>query len=1262
MCLKNKIKPIIFIIYLVAFNLEASSWQNFRFNRTRRGSKQELLIPPGSPQGWSFEIQGEILGSCVVKDDIVFFAARDLSVWALDAKTGEVLWQYSTSGRIDCTPTVWKDYVYVLSYDGKLYCFRKFYSYDEDCVPLWSYDTQSRSASSLVIIEDEEITAEDAWLGFVSGPKLNGTPEGYIYILRAKDGSLVKRIPLNSFSYSSLSYADGKLYFASNKGTIYCYDLKQDRFLWQKNLSSCFYFSSVVVEDNIYIYAGDIERKIYILDKNTSDVIWESPQLSNIATDNNSICLYRNKLIVNIYPTSLWKESSHIYRSSQTILCISTTTKQIIWRKDFLVETLPNESYNFTSAASVVGEVVFVGTNSGKLYAFDVNSGEILSQYDFTSPIVGSVAAANGWIYFAETKGKVHGIKSEKFLSIKHPDEEDLVINFTTISVLSEKYQGRSFTLECIDYKNGYSETIVSSTLTDDNINITWSTKHLLDGKYTLRLKISPTEYSENEIYIDNSPLPPMNVSASIYQKTKIQLTWTKSPDDQSGNNDVRYYNIYYSTDSINYTLLDYVLSGTTSYIHTPTIFSTTYYYKLTAKDKHSHSEFTSVKFVYMPSLEKPKPPLNLKIANYKAFISSGVLTLSWEKPTEDHNTVKYNLYRKIDSSEFVLYDTISFTNTSFYHYIDTLNVGSTYYYLVKSVNFYDIESDSSNIVSFYSFGITKPSAPREFTVFDTPNDSGGTLTLRWLYSFDEYSSISKVVSYNIFKSSDSTNYYLYDTIYDLGKTTYNYIDINCPTGVTFYYYITATNQHGLESEPSEVNFAYSLNNIIEISSTPPKPPSFITALDYPNDDGSKLLLLWSLSEDDIYHDNIIKYNIYRSSDKSMLASLFYQVPAKTSWYVDTDVILGTTYYYYLTALDKFFNESERTPIVFAYSLADGIPSAVENLKVTQLTLENIAPVVLVSWDKSKDDGSGFDDVERYKVFKSTDSLIYNLLVQLPKGATFFIDSQLEPQKLYYYYVVVVDRDGYESKKSEVVSIYTYFEVLVKPDNTYTLEYKKDKIRIEVFIDDRSLSQETKIKINHLDITPEFPEFIKNTHLIFEFLPKDLKLKKPIKVRFYYTNEDIKNLIEEQLRIFWYDELSSEWKVVDASKVNIQENYVEVEFYSFGVYALAEYSSKHAEAVRDEYVYTFPSPAKSDELYFKFLLYQPAKIKIYVYDISGDIVWQSPLYIYTQQDIGKTHLIKWNIKNLATGTYLFRLEAKTERSTKNVIKKFAVIH
>ncbi|MCH7634773.1 MAG: PQQ-binding-like beta-propeller repeat protein, partial [Proteobacteria bacterium] len=73
--------------------------------------------------------------------------ARDGAVWAFDAETGQIVWQYSTDGYVDASPAVDLGMVFVPSCDGKMYAFLQENGED----PAWTYTTGSMDMSSPVV-------------------------------------------------------------------------------------------------------------------------------------------------------------------------------------------------------------------------------------------------------------------------------------------------------------------------------------------------------------------------------------------------------------------------------------------------------------------------------------------------------------------------------------------------------------------------------------------------------------------------------------------------------------------------------------------------------------------------------------------------------------------------------------------------------------------------------------------------------------------------------------------------------------------------------------------------------------------------------------------------------------------------------------------------------------------------------------------------------------------------------------------------------
>jgi hypothetical protein len=94
-------------------------------------------------------------------------------------------------------------------------------------------------------------------------------------------------------------------------------------------------------------------------------------------------------------------------------------------------------------------------------------------------------------------------------------------------------------------------------------------------------------------------------------------------------------------------------------------------------------------------------------------------------------------------------------------------------------------------------------------------------------------------------------------------------------------------------------------------------------------------------------------------------------------------------------------------------------------------------------------------------------------------------------------------------------------------------------------------------------------------------------------------------------------------------------------------------------------VYAWPNPAKQDRMYFHFYVNQNATVTVDIFNLEGkrlaSLTGQgkggNPAHLQT------SNTISWNISNIASDIYLFRLTAKGEATgeEKSVIKKFAIV-
>ncbi len=117
---------------------------------------------------WKFAAakrQQPFYSSAAITDSLVILGSRDRKVYALDRKTGKEVWSYLTENRVDSSPIVVGDRIYIGSFDRTL------------------------------------------------------------YVLDLK-GTEIDKIELDGAIIGSPAFADGKLVIGTEKGTVYCFGEK----------------------------------------------------------------------------------------------------------------------------------------------------------------------------------------------------------------------------------------------------------------------------------------------------------------------------------------------------------------------------------------------------------------------------------------------------------------------------------------------------------------------------------------------------------------------------------------------------------------------------------------------------------------------------------------------------------------------------------------------------------------------------------------------------------------------------------------------------------------------------------------------------------------------------------------------------------------------------------------------------------------------------------------------------------------------------
>lgn len=168
---------------------------------------------------WTFRTGGEVKGALAASGGRVFVGSYDHHVYALNARTGKQLWRTGSQkrlgnrGRFYSTPAIAYGRVYVGSTDGKMYSFGA-----ASGRLLWSHRTGSYVYSSPAV-----------WKRLVFA----GSYDGRFYAFDAATGDVRWRFKADGHISGSPTVMAGLVYFATLKGTAFALDARTGKRVWR---------------------------------------------------------------------------------------------------------------------------------------------------------------------------------------------------------------------------------------------------------------------------------------------------------------------------------------------------------------------------------------------------------------------------------------------------------------------------------------------------------------------------------------------------------------------------------------------------------------------------------------------------------------------------------------------------------------------------------------------------------------------------------------------------------------------------------------------------------------------------------------------------------------------------------------------------------------------------------------------------------------------------------------------------------------------
>ena len=317
---------------------------------------------------------------------------------------GDLLWRTQLSDDVYAAPTIVGGMAYVGAYDGNVYALDALTGQI-----MWNYRTGDNDLTFSPTVAD--------------GIAYIGSPDHYLYALDASTGSLIWRYKAEDDVRTRPAVADGLVYFVSYDGYLYALDAMMGELRWRYNTVTEWPKNSPAVSNGV-VYFGSDDRHLYALDASTGELRWRydtdggtSPTVSEGVVYVGSSDLYALDASTGElrwrYDMEDGAESSptvsggvvYVGSEDRRIYAVDASTGRLQWRHEMVDE------YNYPTA---VAGVVYVGSNDDWVYALDAATSELLWRYQTEDEIRSSPTVSDGIVYVGSRDGHVYALRESE--------------------------------------------------------------------------------------------------------------------------------------------------------------------------------------------------------------------------------------------------------------------------------------------------------------------------------------------------------------------------------------------------------------------------------------------------------------------------------------------------------------------------------------------------------------------------------------------------------------------------------------------------------------------------------------------------------------------------------------------------------------------------------------------------------------------------------------------------------------------------------
>ena len=350
-----------FAVLAVAFTrANAASEPMFRGDARHSGVYDAPGVATLSGVKWTFHAMGQVISSPAVDRTTVYVGSTGGNLYAVDRESGKEKWRFAAKARIASSPAVAGGIVFFGAYDGI------FYAVDASIGTLkWRFKTEGERRFAGTHLHGSEPTTEtmpDPFDCFLSSPVVwngavyFGSGDGNVYALDATTGALRWKFKTGDVVHASPAIADGALFIGSWDSFFYALDASTGKEKWRFKTgvdpdmhNQVGIQSSAAVAEGM-VYFGCRDSHLYALDAATGEKKW---------------AFFTKGSWVIASPAVHDRKVYFATSDSGLLYAVDAKSGSVFFSLSF-------QGWPTFSSPAIAGDMLYVGSNTGKLNAVDI--------------------------------------------------------------------------------------------------------------------------------------------------------------------------------------------------------------------------------------------------------------------------------------------------------------------------------------------------------------------------------------------------------------------------------------------------------------------------------------------------------------------------------------------------------------------------------------------------------------------------------------------------------------------------------------------------------------------------------------------------------------------------------------------------------------------------------------------------------------------------------------------------------------------------